>query len=162
MLKDLRSWVLAVLLIILLAAMMLVWPADPAAGRGLFAVIDIPPDARSAAFVLLAGALGAAIRVGYLLTSPKSDRQQLVRIPFIIVRTVMGAALAFVIWLLIKGGLLSLTVSTDPGGSTANAWTVAGVSVICGLFIEQAMALLNRVANAIFGATSESDSTAGG
>jgi len=116
MLKHLRSWILVLLLIMLLVAVMLVWPADPAAGRGLFAVIDIPPDVRSAAFVLLAGALGAAIRVGYMLTSPKSGRQQLVRIPFIFVRTVMGAALAFVIWLLIKGGLLSLTVSTDPSG----------------------------------------------
>ena len=162
-LKHLRSWLLAALLIMLLIAIVLVWPADPAAGRGFFATIDISPDIRSATFVLLAGALGAALRVGYMLTSPKSGRQQLVKIPFIVVRTVMGAALAFVIWVLIKGGMLSLTVSTAAsGGSTANAWTVAGVSVICGLFIEQTMALLNRIANAIFGAKSESDSTADG
>lgn len=161
MTQHLRSWVLGALLIVLLVAMMLVWPLDPEATGGLFATIPLPPDARSAAFVLLAGALGAAIGVGYMLTSPKPDRQQLVNVPFIVVRTAMGAALAFAIWLLVKGGMLSLTVSTDAsGGSTANAWTVAGVSVIAGLFIEQAKALLSRVANAVFGTTSESDSTA--
>jgi hypothetical protein len=156
-----RSILLLLLLVVGLAALSLYglwawWPAE-ARGRGVpapsktvhFFGIDRKTSRESLFFVMVAfaGALGAVVHSLRSLVIYIGNRElRWSWIPFYVVRPVLGAALATLLYVVLRAGLFSPSSSSRQ----ASPYGFAAVAALAGLFSDQAIEKLKKVAEELF------------
>lgn len=108
---------------------------------------NVQPDVRLFVVVALAGALGALMHTTRSLAWYVGHRGLYWRwIPFYLVTILIGAGLASIFYLVLRGGVFS--AKTQP--AEANPYGFAALGALVGLFTEQALEMLRRVANQVF------------
>ncbi len=104
--------------------------------------VALGDDARFFVIVALAGGLGAMLHAVRSLSWYVGNRHLTKSwIPFYYLLPVVGAAAATLFYLVLRGGLFSSTMDT----SATNAYGVAAIGALIGLFTEQTMEKLNEV-----------------
>ena len=149
---------LALLLVVLAVALILLvvslWPTEIETTNAYFAVhrilgnsVHLSFDADIVLITLFMGGLGAVIHSLKSLawhvgesTLMRKWVLYLATLPFV------GAVLSFLVYLLIRGGL----VTTSASASEINPYGMAGIAGLIGLFSEQAAAMLLRVFGTLF------------
>jgi hypothetical protein len=121
--------------------------------------LDCPPTQRDVLImVILMGTLGGLLRLVSSFAKYIGNRQLLRSwIPYYIVMPIEGGALAPLIYLLLRVGLLSPTASTNDAGSL-NVFGVYAIAGLTGLFSSQAMEKLAEVFAVIFNKVQAKDS----
>jgi hypothetical protein len=108
---------------------------------------NLQPDVRLLVVVALAGLLGALMHSTRSLAWYIGHRGLVWRwIPFYLVTVLIGAGLASIFYLVLRGGVFNS--NTQP--SEANPYGFAALGALVGLFTEQALEMLKRVANQVF------------
>jgi hypothetical protein len=108
---------------------------------------NVSPDVRLLVVVALAGSLGGLMHSTRSLAWYAGHRGLMWRwVPYYLVTIVLGAGLASIFYLVIRGGVLgdhATTADTNPYG-------FAAIGALVGLFTEQALEMLRKVANEVF------------
>lgn len=97
--------------------------------------------------VILAGGVGSsvyAIRAYLKHLCEEADFQRRY-IPWYIFRSIQGALLAFIFYLILKGGILILTINNQSGSTDLNLWSLTGFCALVGLFSKYAIEKLRQV-----------------
>jgi hypothetical protein len=108
---------------------------------------NVTPEVRLLVVVALGGALGGLMHSTRSLAWYVGHEGLKWRwIPYYLVTIVIGAGLASIFYLIIRGGLLGNKATT----ADANPYGFVALAALVGLFSEQALEMLRRVANQIF------------
>ena len=109
----------------------------------------VSPDVRLLVVVALAGALGALMHSTRSLAWYVGHKELVWRwIPYYLVTIVIGAGLASIFYLVLRGGILGDRATT----ADTNPYGFAAIAALVGLFTEQALAMLRGVAHQVFAA----------
>jgi hypothetical protein len=109
--------------------------------------LSMPDDARIFIVVVMAGAIGGAIHSLRSLMWYVGNRNLLWSwVPMYCLLPVIGALLAAIFYVVLRGGLLTVQTPT----SNLNVYGFAAVGALVGLFSEQAAAKLRDVFSTIF------------
>ena len=109
----------------------------------------ISTDIRLFVVVALAGALGALMHSMRSLAYYVGHRELKWRwIPYYLITLLLGAGLATIIYIVFRGGLFS----SGTGDQSVNPYGFAAVAALAGLFTEQALEMLRKVATDFFAA----------
>ena len=97
--------------------------------------------------VMLAGGVGSSVYAirAYLKHSCEKANFQARYIPWYIFRSIQGALLAFIFYLILKGGILILTINNQSGSTDLNLWSLTGFCALVGLFSKYAIEKLRQV-----------------
>ena len=107
----------------------------------------ISTDIRLFVVVALAGALGALMHSMRSLAYYVGHRELKWRwIPYYLITLLLGAGLATIIYIVVRGGLFSAST----GDQGVNPYGFAAVAALTGLFTEQALEMLRKVATDFF------------
>jgi hypothetical protein len=119
----------------------------------------VTPEVRLLVVVALAGSLGGLMHSTRSLAWYVGHKSLVWRwVPYYLVTIVIGAGLASIFYLVLRGGVLGGNANT---GDT-NPYGFAALGALVGLFTEQALEMLRRVANQVFSAPPQgADSVAG-
>jgi hypothetical protein len=142
------------LLIVLIYALCELWPtagilkkssAQPVHFLGLERKVS--PDVRLLLLVAVAGALGGLMHSTRSLAWYVGHQGLRWRwVPYYVVTVFIGAGLATVFYLVFRGGMLGTTAKT----SDTNPYGFAALGALVGLFTEQALQMLKKVADQVF------------
>jgi hypothetical protein len=109
---------------------------------------SVTADVRLLVVVALAGAIGGQMHSTRSLAWYVGHQGLKWRwVPYYLVTIVLGAGLASIFYLIIRGGIVS---SNSTSAADANPYGFAALGALVGLFTEQAMEMLRRVANQVF------------
>lgn len=109
--------------------------------------VNLSLDGFVVMIALLAGALGGCVHgIRSVVRHLGVRRFESSWVPWYICRPVLGAALAFVFYVVVRGGFL--TMSTN--GSDINPYGFAAVALLVGIFSEGAILKLKELADNIF------------
>jgi hypothetical protein len=109
----------------------------------------VTPEVRLLVVVALAGSLGGLMHSTRSLAWYVGHKALVWRwVPYYLVTIVIGAGLASIFYLVIRGGVLGGNAST----AQTNPYGFAALGALVGLFTEQALEMLRRVANQVFAA----------
>jgi hypothetical protein len=107
----------------------------------------ISTDIQLFVVVALAGALGALMHSMRSLAYYVGHRELRWRwIPYYLITLLLGAGLATIIYIVFRGGLFS----SGTGNQSVNPYGFAAVAALTGLFTEQALEMLRKVASDFF------------
>ena len=113
----------------------------------------MPREVNLLVLVLLFGALGSFVHVAKSFASFAGNRALVASwLWWYLLQPVLGMALALLFYAVFRGGLLA------PGSNSAavNAFGIAGVSGLAGLFSRQATDQLGQLFGAMFGTSADS------
>ena len=154
------AWVIGVLLVIAIAVVLLLlyalwkfWPTAATLKSGELSPVNflgihrlVTPDVRMFIIVAIAGALGG------LMHSTRSFAWYVGHrglkwhwVPYYILTLVIGAGLATIVYAVMRGGLFTNSTTT-----AVNPYGFVAIGAIVGLFTEQALEMLHRVASDFF------------
>jgi Na+-driven multidrug efflux pump len=157
-----------ILFILAMLSMLSVWPGttrelamNMTTTRTITFMFLLParvgPELLLAVTTVLAGFIGACVYSLYAiilhLSPPKKDFDKNWT-GWYVLRPIVGAGLALIVYVLIRGGLLSVGSNV----SNLNFLGFTGFSFIVGLFTEPTMHKLNDLADTMFGVTDEKTS----
>ncbi len=133
------------LLIILL--LYLIIAIFPAAGEGAVAPLSLGPETRLILLIALVGALGACIHMAtsFAFFAGKSELSAS-WLWWYLLRPFIGAALATILYLVIRG----LLFSTAAEAATVNLFGVLAFAGLAGMFSKQAIEWLRQVFDQVF------------
>jgi hypothetical protein len=148
--------------LLLLYLMTAFWPqlreeqGAPAAGADcadkvtLFAFcFPVPQDTRLHVIVLLGGAIGSMVHALKSFIAYTGNRRFIASwLWWYVLRAPLGAMLALIFYLAIRGGLLALGAQSKVAG--LGVFAVAAIATLVGLFTEQATNKLKEVFDALF------------
>ncbi len=120
---------------------------------------NVSTEIRFFAIVAIAGALGGVMHSTRSLAWYVGHQSLKWRwVPYYVVTIVLGAGLASVFYLVVRGGLFGgQTTSAD-----VNPYGFAAVAALVGLFTEQALVMLKKVAGEVFSPSEKGDDSAAG
>lgn len=161
--RDAGSWTLFVLLVVMVAVAAFViyglwawWPSEAPGGKfpARRKTVDFfwlhRRTSRESLFfvtVAFAGALGATVHSLRSLVIYIGTRELRRRwVPFYVVRPVLGAAIATIFYVVLRAGLFS----PSSGSQTASPYGFAAVGALAGLFADQAIEKLKKIAEELF------------
>lgn len=105
-------------------------------------------DSRILVLVMLSGAVGSYVHAASSFASYAGNRRLHASwMWWYILRGFIGAALALIMYLVIRGGLLVTADGEDP---PFNLYGIAGLSALVGMFSKQATLKLNELFNNLF------------
>lgn len=155
--------------LVALTALVAVWPASTAdlslnATRTitlpvtlLGATVTLGPEIMLALIMLLAGLVGASVFSFYAISLHLGHYKDFddAWVAWYLLRPPMGAGLAFIAYVLIRGGILTVGASS----ASLNFFGVAGIAFLVGLFAEHFMIKLHALADEAFGAPPDERAT---
>lgn len=107
----------------------------------------VTPEVRLLVVVALAGSLGGLMHSTRSLAWYVGHKSLVWRwVPYYLVTIVIGAGLASIFYLVIRGGVIGDKATT----ADTNPYGFAALGALVGLFTEQALEMLHRVANQVF------------
>jgi hypothetical protein len=138
----------------LLYALWKFWPTDEVLAStapqqvSLFGIHrEVEPDVRLFVVVALAGALGGLMHSTRSLAWYIGHQGLRWRwVPYYLITFVVGAGLASIFYVVLRGGILGTKATT----ADANPYGFVAIAALVGLFSEQALEMLRRVANQVF------------
>lgn len=133
---------LVVFLLLSAAVVIAVWP-----NTGIGRAQKLPLELRFLLLVASGGALGSSLQALYRLTEMIGTRRLIKgwRLWFVL-RVVMGIPLSMIIYMGVRGGILSTTADA----TALNPYGTLAISILVGLFAAQALEKLNAVAATLF------------
>lgn len=111
--------------------------------------MDLQPDVRLILLIIFTGGLGACMSgLQSLVNFIGEKKLEESWIPFYFAKPPLGAGLAFIFYLVIRGGFLS--GSGADGANSVNPYGVSAVAALVGLFSDKAFLKLREIALTIF------------
>jgi hypothetical protein len=116
-----------------------------------FGAVAMGPEILIATTMVLAGVVGACVYSLYAISLHLGAYKDFDKAWtwWYILRPIIGAGLAFIVYVLIRGGIL--TIGAEP--KNLNFLGLTGISALVGLFTEHSMNKLRELADTAFGAT---------
>lgn len=174
--RTLSSWATTAIGFLLLGqvglfslALVTIWPAmsevtgptaDAGARLGSWSPFGLGPwhltsDVALLLIVIICSGLGSFVHAATSFATYVGNRRMYSSwIWWYLLRTGIGAALALLVYLLLRGGLFA----GEADGSAANPYGFAGIAGLCGLFSKQATDKLREVCDTILSTKGDGDS----
>jgi hypothetical protein len=127
-------------------------------GAGL-TTVD-PTQVNEALMVMLAGGVGSSVYAIRAYLKHACDLRDFSRdyVPWYVFRSIQGALLALIFYLVLRGGILVLTLNGEGQSSTElNVWALAATGALVGLFSKYAIEKLRQVFIITFTSKAELD-----
>ena len=149
---------LLIWLMFLGCVLVVVWPPSPADAAAKPLVVlgySIFYEGRLIVLVLVAGALGSAARAVMSFSQDTANEELRRGLGWTYtVRVPLGAVIALIFYVAIRGGLLNIAVtSSDPGITDAaqlNPFGISALAALVGMFAQRAMEKLTSIAENVF------------